>query len=206
MELKQYTLPGMIESEVMNVAESVFGAKYNQGLIWQAVNTYLAGARSGSKANKSRSEVRGGGIKPWRQKGLGRARAGSNTSPLWRTGGVTFAAKPRNYTLRMPKKMYRCAIRSLLSRLVELNKLKIVASVDVKNHKTKSALETFAGLLDKSLLIVVKDAGKDLTLAVRNLPNVNLIEAKKINPAVLSKASCILFTPETVKFCEEWLG
>ena len=206
MELKQYTLPGMKEIEAIEVADSVFGAKYNEGLIWQAVNSYLAVARSGSKANKSRSEVRGGGIKPWRQKGLGRARAGSNTSPLWRTGGVTFAAKPRDYGFKMPKKMYRCAIRTLLSRLAELDKLKIVSSVDVKDHKTKSALEVFSGMLDKSLLIVVKEANKNLTLAVRNLPRVSLIEAKKINPVALSKASCVLFTAETVRFCEEWLG
>ena len=136
MELKQYTLPGLVEAGNISVSDKVFGVEYNEGLVWQVVKSFLAGARSGSKSNLSRSDVRGGGIKPWRQKGLGKARAGSNCSPLWRTGGVTFAAKPRDHRVKVNKKMYRAAMRSLFSLLVSKSILHVVKDLSISDHKT----------------------------------------------------------------------
>ena len=206
MEVKQYTLPGLVEASQLTLIDGVFDVPFNEGLIWQAVETYLAGGRSGSKANLSRGQVRGGGVKPWRQKGLGRARAGSNTSPIWRTGGVTFAAKPRSYTKSMPKKMYRAAMRSLLSDLVRKGVLQVIKDLPVKDHKTKHAQALLGDLTKHPLLILTNDISEHAHLAFRNLPKVTLLNIKQINPVLLSKAHRILATPAAIKFCEEWLS
>lgn len=206
MEVKQYKLPGLADAGSIALADDVFDVKYNEGLVWQAITAYLAGGRSGSKANLSRSEVRGGGIKPWRQKGLGRARAGSNTSPLWRTGGVTFAAKPRSFKVSMPKKMYRAAMKSFLSNLLRNEVLKVVDDISVTDHKTKTALKMLDGLTDKPLLLVVDNIDSKLELAVRNLPKVILMDVRKSNMVALAKAKNILVTASAIMFFQEWLA
>ncbi|MBM93302.1 MAG: 50S ribosomal protein L4 [Legionellales bacterium] len=206
MKIKQYQLPGLVESGEIELSPAVFDVPYNRGLVWQAVNAYLAGKRSGSKANLSRSEVRGGGIKPWRQKGLGRARAGSNTSPIWRTGGVTFAAKPRSYIQKLPKKMYRAAMRSLFADLLRQGTLSVIKDLPIKDHKTKSALATLGELSNFKLLILTDFVSEEAHLSMRNLPRVTLMSIRKVNPFDLSRADRILMTPESIKFCEEWLS
>ena len=119
------------------VSDATFGREYNESLVHQVVTAYMAGARQGSKAQKTRSEVAGGGIKPWRQKGTGRARSGTSSSPIWRSGGVTFAAKPRNFEQKLNKKMYRAAMQSILSELVRQERLVVADTFAVETHKTK---------------------------------------------------------------------
>ena len=206
MEIKQYQLPGFIEVDSIKLSDAVFDVAYNQGLVWQVVNAYLAGGRTGSKANKSRSEVRGGGAKPWRQKGLGRARAGSNTSPIWRSGGVTFAAKPRAYVQKLPRKMYREAMRSILSDLVRQGTLSVIKDFPLKDHKTKSAIATLGALAQERVLILLDDVSREVLLSVRNLPAVTVLPIRRVNPAALCRAHRVLITPTGVQFCEEWLS
>ena len=206
MEIKQYQLPGFIEGDSIKLSDAVFDVAYNQGLVWQVVNAYLAGGRTGNKANKSRSEVRGGGAKPWRQKGLGRARAGSNTSPIWRAGGVTFAAKPRSYVQKLPRKMYREAMRSILSDLVRQGTLSVIKDLPLKDHKTKSAIATLGALAQERVLILLDDVSREVLLSVRNLPTVTVLPIRRVNPVALCRAHRVLITPTGVKFCEEWLS
>jgi large subunit ribosomal protein L4 len=206
MEIKQYQLPGFIEIDSIELSDAVFDVAYNQGLVWQVVNAYLAGGRTGNKANKSRSEVRGGGAKPWRQKGLGRARAGTNTSPIWRSGGVTFAAKPRSYIQKLPRKMYREAMRSILSDLVRQGTLSVIKDLPLKDHKTKSAIATLGALAQERVLILLDDVSREVLLSVRNLPTVTVLPIRRVNPVALCRAHRVLITPTGVKFCEEWLS
>jgi len=167
------------------LSEDVFASAYNEPLIHQVVTAYFAAGRRGTKANKSRAAVRGGGAKPFRQKGLGRARAGTIRSPLWRGGGVTFAATPRNYTQKVNRKMYRSALRSILSELVRQDRLVVVDSCEMAEPRTKglvSILQTFA--LD-DVLIVAEDVTENLYLAARNLYWVGLVDVATVDPAML---------------------
>lgn len=154
----------------LEVNEVVFGCDYNEPLIHQVVTSYLNAGRAGTKAQKTRSEVRGGGIKPWRQKGTGRARAGTIRSPLWRKGGVTFAAKPRSYEQKVNKKMYRGAIRSILSELIRMERLVIVDALTLETPKTKSFIDMLDKLqIKQTVLIITNAVEENLYLASRNL-------------------------------------
>ena len=203
MELKQYILEGWVQTDNLSVVEQVFGVDYNEALIWQVAKSV---PRTISKSNLSRSGVRGGGVKPWRQKGLGRARAGSNTSPLWRTGGVTFAAAPRHIKYKVNKKMYRSAMKIMLSHLVKKESLNIVSEIKFDDHKTKTALKLLSNLMDKPLLILVKTLDDNVRLAVRNIPTVKCVLVDSLSFMDLAKAHNVLITADAVRYCEEWLS
>jgi large subunit ribosomal protein L4 len=187
------------------VSDENFGHVYNQSLVFQVVNAYLAAGRAGSKAQKTRAEVRGGGRKPHAQKGTGSARAGSIRSPIWVGGGRTFAAQPRDFTQKVNRKMYRGAIRSMLSELVRQDRLVVTASFAVDAPKTKLLLAQLKSLALEDVLIIVEAADEKLTLAARNLPNVELLAAAAVNPVSLARHDKVLATVGAVKLLEERL-
>ncbi len=189
----------------IDVSEKVFDAKYNEPLIHQVVVAYLAGARAGTKAQKNRAAVAGGGSKPWRQKGTGRARAGTASSPIWRSGGVTFAAQPRNYDQKVNKKMYRGAIRSILSELCRTERLIVVENISVDTPKTKQLVQKLAELDVKDVLIVVKEFDENLFLAARNLYKVDAVDAANVDPVSLIKYEKVVMSIEALKQIEERL-
>jgi large subunit ribosomal protein L4 len=178
---------------------------YNQSLVFQVVNAYLAAGRAGSKAQKTRAEVRGGGRKPHAQKGTGSARAGSIRSPIWVGGGRTFAAQPRDFTQKVNRKMYRGAIRSMLSELVRQDRLVVTTSFAVEQPRTKLLLAQLKSLALEDVLIIVEAADEKLTLAARNLPHVELLAAAAINPVSLARHDKVLATVGAVKLLEERL-
>ncbi len=197
---------GKKKAGVMNVADTVFSADFNEPLIHQVLTTYLAGARAGTKAQLTRSEVRGGGKKPWRQKGTGRARAGTIRSPLWRSGGVTFAAKPRDHSKKLNKKMYRGAMRSILSELVRQERLVCVDEFDVSESKTKLVKEKLDQLGLEEVLIITNELSESLYLGVRNLPKVDVIDTEEIDPYSLIGFEKVLMTQAAVEKVEAWLS
>lgn len=188
------------------VSDAVFARDFNEGLVHQAVVSYLAGARAGTRAQKSRSDVRGGGAKPWRQKGTGRARAGTIRSPIWRSGGTTFAATPQDHSVKLNKKMYRAAIRSILSELVRQDRLLVVEDVTVDAPKTKQLVAKLNDIgLDK-VLIVTETGDENLYLSARNLLNVAVTDVSGLTPVDLVGAEKILATVGAVRAIEEWLS
>lgn len=189
----------------LDVADSVFAVDFNQALIHQALTAFMAGARSGTKAQRNRSDVRGGGKKPWRQKGTGRARAGTIRSPIWRGGGVTFAARPRDYSQKLNKKMYRGAMRSIFSELLRQERLIVIDELNVTEPKTKLMLEQLNSLNLKDVLIVTADITENLFLAVRNIPNVDVIESEEVDPYLLLGFDKVLMTKEAIENVEAWL-
>ena len=192
-------------SGLLEVAESVFGQSFNETLIHQLVTRYLAGARAGTKAQKTRSDVSGGGSKPWRQKGTGRARSGTIRSPIWRTGGVAFAARPRSYEQKLNKKMFRVGIRSILSELLRQDRLVVSNDIIPSSPKTKD-LNVFIKNIDaKRILIVVDVVDANLALASRNIPYVEVVEAVNLNPVLLVSADKVIATPAALKQLEERL-
>ncbi len=193
-------------SNNVDVLESVFGQTYNETLIHQLVTRYLAGARAGTKAQKTRSDVSGGGSKPWKQKGTGRARAGTTRSPLWRTGGVTFAARPRNYDQKLNKKMFRVGIRSILSELLRQNRLVVSDSIIPATPKTKEFSEKLKDIDARRVLIIVDKVEVNLILASRNIPNVEVVEAANLSPVLLVGADKIIATSAAIKSLEERLA
>jgi len=190
----------------VKVSENVFGADFNEGLVHQAVTAWLAGARSGTKAQKSRSEVRGGGRKPWQQKGLGRARAGSIRSPLWRKGGVTFAAKPRDHSQKINKKMYRIAMRSIFSELARQERLVLVDELAMDTHKTSTFVEKLRALNLEDVLIITSEISNNLYLASRNVPRISVVDTRGINPYNLIGHDKVLMTKQAVANVEAWLS
>jgi large subunit ribosomal protein L4 len=190
----------------IDVADATFGAAYNEPLVHQVVTAYLAGGRSGTKAQKSRSEVRGGGAKPWRQKGTGRARAGTSNSPIWVGGGRTFAAKPRDFSQKVNRKMYRGAIRSMLSELVRQQRLLVTDEFGVSAPKTKELRLKLKELDTESVLIVVEGFDEKLWLAARNLPYVDVVDARGVDPVSLTKRDKVIMTVAALKMVEERLG
>jgi large subunit ribosomal protein L4 len=190
----------------VDVDEAVFGRDYNETLIHQIVTRFLAGGRAGTKAQKTRSEVSGGGMKPWRQKGTGRARSGSTRSPIWRTGGVAFAARPRNYEQKLNKKMYRAGIRSILSELLRQDRLAVANDILPTSPKTKDFVEKLKGLNARRILIVVDAIDENLALASRNLPYVEVVEANNLNPVLLVSAEKVIATSGALKKIEEHLA
>ncbi|MGI9227796.1 MAG: 50S ribosomal protein L4 [Gammaproteobacteria bacterium] len=189
----------------VTVSDDIFAREYNGSLVHQAVTAYLAGGRAGTKANKSRSDVRGGGAKPWRQKGTGRARAGTSSSPIWRSGGVTFAARPRNYKQKLNKKMVRAAYASMFSELARQERLHVVEDFAVTEPKTKQALEHLRKLKISSALVITEEADKNLYLSVRNLPHVDVTEVGGLDPVSLLKYGDVVVTKDALQAIEEWL-
>ncbi len=189
----------------IKVSDDIFTADYNEDLVHQAVTAYLAGARQGTKATKGRSDVRGGGAKPWRQKGTGRARAGTSNSPIWRSGGMTFAARPRNYNQKLNKKMVRAAYASIFSELIRQERIHVVEDFSVKEPKTKLALEHLNKLSISSALVITEEADKNLYLSVRNLPHVDVTELGGLDPVSLLKYENVVVTKDAMGAIEEWL-
>jgi len=197
MELKTNT------GAAVAVSETTFGREFNEALVHQIVTAYMAGGRQGTKAQKTRAEVAGGGKKPFRQKGTGRARAGTATSPIWRSGGVTFAAKPRNYEQKVNKKMYRAAMQSILSELVRQERLVVADAFDVSSHKTKEFVAKLKEFDLQNVLIVSEDLNENLYLASRNVPHVGVTEASSIDPVSLIAFEKVLVTVSALKKLEE---
>lgn len=193
-------------SKKLAVAEDIFNAKFNEALVHQIVTAYLNAGRAGTVAQKTRSEVRGGGSKPFRQKGTGRARAGTIRSPLWRKGGVVFAAKPRNYAQKVNKKMYRGALRAIFSELLRLERLVIVDSFQVETHKTKDLLTKLKDYNTyRKVLIITEAVEENLYLAARNLANVDVRDVAAVDPVCLVGTEMIVMTAPALKQVEELL-
>ncbi len=188
----------------VSVSDTVFGKPYNEGLVHQIVTAYLAGGRQGTKAQKTRSDVSGGGAKPWRQKGTGRARAGTIRSPIWTGGGVTFAARPRDYTQKVNKKQYRAAMRSILSNAVATGQLVILDSFDIAEPKTRLFVEKLAEFnATRGALILLDDVSDNVWLASRNLPRVQVLDVDGMDPVSLVRHEIILTTTAAVRRLEE---
>ena len=192
--------------ETISVSDAVFGLEYKESLIHQMVTAYMAAARAGTKAQKNRSAVRGGGAKPWRQKGSGRARAGTIRSPLWRSGGATFAAQPRDYTQKLNKKMYRVGIRSMLSELNRQQRLIVVEDITVDTPKTKQMTARLSDLGVSKTLIVTETGDEKLYLSARNLPYVEVTDVAGMNPVNLVRYDHVVVTVGAVRAIEESLG
>jgi len=195
--------------EEIQLSEVVFGCRFNEPLVHQIVTAYLAGGRQGTHAQKNRSEVRGGGKKPWKQKGMGRARAGTIRSPLWRSGGVTFAAKTRDYSQKVNKKMYRLAMRSIYSELLRQDRLVIVKPdfLLLETPKTSHFLAKLKAIeLGKNVLIVLDEIEKNIHFAVRNVPNINVLDVEAMNPVQLIDHEKIVITVPAIKQIEELLA
>jgi large subunit ribosomal protein L4 len=195
-----------IAAEKISVSDVVFGQAFNETLVHQAVTNYLAGARQGSHAQKNRAAVRGGGKKPWKQKGTGRARAGTNSSPIWRTGGVTFAAQPQDYSRKINKKMYRIAMRSILSELVRQERLLVIDSFTVPSLRTKELVVRLQKMNFTEGLIIVDTLDENLYLAARNIPRLAVQEVAMIDPVSLVKYAKILVTTPALRRFEERLA
>lgn len=204
MELNIVTPGGT--NGTLNVSEVAFGREFNQDLVHQAVVAYMAGARQGTKAQLTRAEVSGGGKKPWRQKGTGRARAGTIRSPIWRSGGVAFAAKPRNHDQKLNKKMYRAALQCILSELNRQDRLVVVESFDVEAPKTKSLVSKLAQYDLSEALIVTEEMSENLYLASRNLHKVDVRDVQGVDPVSLIRFEKVVVTVPALKKFEEILG
>ena len=196
----------MAGSGSVDVQDSAFGVEFNEALVHQVVTAYLAGGRAGTKAQKNRSAVRGGGAKPWRQKGTGRARAGTIRSPIWVGGGRAFAAKPRDYEQKVNKKMYRAALRSVLSELVRQDRLVVVESLQLEAPKTKLLAAKLKDLELDNVLILNEAFDENVFLAARNLPDVGICDAASIDPVVLIRFEKVLITLPALKLIEERLS
>ena len=190
-------------SKGIDIPESVFGKDFNESLIHQVVVSYLAGARQGSAKQKNRSEVRGGGKKPYRQKGTGRARAGTIRSPLWRGGGVTFASRQRDFSKKVNKKMYRAAIRSIFSELLRQDRLVAIEKPVLEKPKTKEIAKLLKEFSLSKVLIITDELDINLYLSARNIPNVDVITVQEINPVILIKANKVAVTEDALKLIEE---
>lgn len=190
----------------VEVSDLAFGKEFNESLVHQVVTAYLAGARQGTKAQKSRSEVAGGGAKPFRQKGTGRARAGTISSPIWRSGGVTFAAKPRGYAQKVNKKMYRAAMRCIFSELVRQERLLVVESLALEAPKTKQFVGKMNELGVSNALILTEELDTNLYLAARNVPHVDVRDVAAIDPVSLVGFDKVVVTVSALKKIEEALA
>ncbi len=193
-------------ADALTVSETTFGREFNEALVHQVVVAYAAGARQGTRAQKTRSDVRGGGAKPFRQKGSGRARAGTIRSPLWRSGGVTFAARPQDHSQKVNRKMYRGALKSILSELVRQDRLIIVDTFSVEAPKTKALIAKLKELDLTEALIVTAEVDENLFLAARNLYKVDVRDVAGIDPVSLIAFNKVVMTSAAVKQVEEMLG
>ncbi|MAW37907.1 MAG: 50S ribosomal protein L4 [Pseudohongiellaceae bacterium] len=206
MELSLVKPGNKAGSEKISLSDEAFGRDYNEPLVHQTVVTFLAGSRQGSVKQKNRSEVRGGGRKPWRQKGTGRARAGTIRSPIWRSGGVTFAARPQDHSKKLNKKMYRGAMQCILSELIRQGRLVAVSEFSVDTHRTKDLVVKLSEFDLSNVLIVTDQVEKNLYLAARNLHKVNVLDAAGLDPVSLIGFEKVLITVPALKKVEEMLA
>jgi large subunit ribosomal protein L4 len=193
------------KKEDVQISDTTFGKDFNETLVHQAVVTYLAGARQGSHKQKTRSEVRGGGKKPYAQKGTGRARAGTIRSPIWRGGGVTFAATPRDYSKKINKKMYRAAISSIFSELHRQERLIAIEQPKFESPKTKEMSSFLKQCNLEKVLIILDEMDTNLYLSSRNIPHVEVVTVKEINPVILLRSEKVAVTPAAFKLIEAWV-
>lgn len=190
----------------LEVSDDAFGAKFNEALIHQVVTAYRAGGRAGTKAQKTRADVSGGGRKPFKQKGTGQARAGTTRGPIWVGGGRAFAARPRDFAQKVNRKMYQAAMRSVLSELVRQERLVVVDAIGVSTAKTKDLVKYLKGLNLDQVLIVVEQATDSLRLSARNLPAVDVVEVRELNPVALVRFGKVLATSGALKSLAERLS
>jgi len=190
----------------VEVSDAVFGRDFSESLVHQVVTAYLAGGRSGTKAQKNRSAVSGGGRKPWRQKGTGNARAGTIRSPLWRSGGVTFAAQPRDHSHKVNRKQYRAAMKSILSELLRQDRLIVVESLNIGEPKTSFVKAMLSDLGVERGLIVDVELDNHIYLGSRNISNVHALAADRIDPVSLVGAEKVVMTKAAVERIQEWLA
>ena len=198
--------PGNAEAGTVSVSDAAFAREYNEDLVHQVVTAYMAGARQGTRAQKNRAAVSGGGKKPWRQKGTGRARAGTIRSPIWRSGGVTFAAQPQDHSQKVNRKMYRAALRSIMSELARQDRLIVVESLDLEAPKTKLLVQQLGEYGLDNVLIVGSEVGENLYLAARNLHKVDVRDVDAVDPVSLIGFDKVMVTVDAVKKFEEMLG
>ena len=198
--------PGNAAAGTVSVSDVAFAREYNEDLVHQVVTAYMAGARQGTRAQKNRAAVNGGGKKPWRQKGSGRARAGTIRSPIWRSGGVTFAAQPQDHSQKVNRKMYRAALRSIMSELARQDRLVVVESLDLEAPKTKLLVKQLGEYGLDNVLIVGTEVGENLYLAARNLHKVDVRDVDGIDPVSLIGHEKVMVTVDAVKKFEEMLG
>ena len=190
----------------VELSDTAFGREFNEALVHQVVTAYLAGARQGTRAQKTRAEVSGGGIKPWRQKGTGRARAGSIRSPIWRSGGRAFAAKPQDWSQKVNRKMYRGAMQCILAELIRQERLILVEELSVSEPKTKELIAKLNELNAPRALIVTKEVDENLYLAARNIPHVNVLGTNEVDPVSLIAFDKVIMSVEAAKQFEEALA
>lgn len=205
MELQVHSIANGATAGQVPLSDEVFGREYNEALVHQIVTAYMAAARSGTKAQKTRADVAGGGHKPWRQKGTGRARAGTTRGPLWRGGGRTFAARPRNYEQKVNRKMYRSALRSILSELVRQDRLLVVDDFQLEQPRTRDAKAALSRLGVNEVLIVSDELTENLFLAARNIPGVGMVEASAIDPFLLVAYDKVVVTQKALAAIEAML-
>ncbi len=205
MELS-ITGPGNASTGTVQVSDVTFAREFNEDLVHQAVVAYMAGGRQGTRAQKTRSEVRGGGRKPFKQKGSGRARAGSIRSPLWRSGGVTFAAQPQDHAQKLNRKMYRAAMRSILSELARQQRLVVVESMGLDQPKTKLLAQRLADFEFQNVLIISDEVDRNLYLAARNIPHVDVRDVAGADPVSLVAYEKVVVTVPALRKFEEMLG
>ncbi len=195
------------DGKAVELDDSVFADEYNETLVHQAVVAYMAAGRAGTKAQKTRSDVSGGGAKPWNQKGTGRARAGTSRGPIWRGGGVTFAARPRDFSKKLNKKMYRSAMRSIFSELVRSESLIIVDDFGVSEPKTKAMVSKLDSLsLSQNSLLVSADVDDNLMMSSRNIPNCEYLTVSSLNPVSLVSHDNVVITSSAITKVQEWLS
>ncbi len=195
-----------ISKKAVDVSETTFGRQFNEALVHQVVTAFLAGARQGTRAQKTRAEANGGGRKPFRQKGTGRARAGTIRSPIWRGGGVTFAAKPADHGQKVNRKMYRGAMQSILSELIRQDRLIVAENFSIEAPKTKDVQSILKSLELGNVLVVVEEVDNNLYLGARNLRDVEVIDVQGVNPVNLIGYEKVLFTVGALKKAEEMLA
>jgi len=204
MELSIATPQGV--KGAVAVSDVTFGREFNEDLVHQAVVAFMAAGRQGTKAQKNRAAVSGGGKKPWRQKGTGRARAGTSRGPIWRSGGVTFAAQPRDYEQKLNKKMYRAALRCILSELARQERLVVVEEFELEAPKTKALVQKLAQYDLSDVLIIVEDVSEALYLAARNLHKVDVRDVQGVDPVSLIRFEKVVVTVAAIKKLEEALS
>jgi large subunit ribosomal protein L4 len=209
MKLKVVSTGAQAQSinEDIQVSDATFAREYNESLVHQVVVAYRNAGRAGTKAQKTKAEVRGGGIKPWRQKGTGQARAGSIRSPIWVGGGRAFAAKPRDFAQKVNRKMYRGAMQAMLSELARTDRLSVVNGIELEAPKTKLLLQKLAELkLGSNVLIVIEAHDEKLELAARNLPYIDVLPVSSLDPLSLARHDHVLATAGAVRLLEERLA
>ncbi|MFK5894155.1 MAG: 50S ribosomal protein L4 [Pseudomonadota bacterium] len=205
MQVNMITASGKASKKTVEISDDIFSKDYNEALIHQVVTAYLAGGRSGTKAQKNRAAVSGGGAKPWKQKGTGRARAGTIRSPIWRSGGVTFAATNRDFSQKVNRKMYRSAVKSIVSELIRQERLLVIADFAINAPKTKDLADKLKGMNLDNVLLVTSDHDENLYLSSRNLINIEYTDTNHLNPVSLIAHEKVIMTADAIKKFEEGL-